>query len=107
MGRKRRLISKPQKFGNKHSAHPLIDTDAADTTEMGLSEERSVLAQEATTRTAEPVDPPPAPSEEKREAAPAVASAPPPKKRATRKRTPSSRRARPSRKTKAKTEASA
>ena len=46
MGRKRRLISARHKFGNKHSAHPLISQDDVDTEEMGLSEEWDALASQ-------------------------------------------------------------
>ena len=107
MGKKRRLISKRQKFGNKYAAHPLISNDTADIKEVELSEASSATVQEAVARAPEPVVPPPVLVEEKVEVAPVAKKAAPPKKRATRKRASSSRRARTSRKTKAKTEASA
>ena len=107
MGRKRRLISKPQKFGNKYAAHPLVSTDDVDTKEVELSEASSATVDEAAALAPEPVVPPPVLVEEEVVVAPVVKKPAPPKKRATRKRASSSRRVRTSRKTKAKTEASA
>ena len=108
MGRKRRLISAPRKFGNKHSTHPLIKTDHVDIEEMGLAEAPTPKIGEVVAPIpTEPVVPSPVLVEEKVEVAPVAKEAAPPKKRATRKRSPGTRRKRPSRKTKAKTEASA
>ena len=108
MGRKRRLISKPQKFGNKYAAHPLINTDHVDTDEVSLAEAPTpLIGQVVAPIPPEPVAPPPALVEEKVEVVPVATPTAPPKKRATRKRSTASRKTGTSRKTKAKTEASA
>ena len=106
MGRKRRLISARHKFGNKHSAHPLISQDDVDTEEMGLSEE-SPAPSRTPVPTPEPAVALPPLVEEKVDVAPVAKEPTPPKKRAPRKRSTASRRTTTRRKTKAKTEASA
>jgi len=108
MGRKRRLISKPQKFGNKYAAHPLVNPDDVDTDEVSLAEAPTpFIGQVVASIPPEPVAPPLVLVEEEAEVVPVATQAAPPKKRATRKRSTASRKTRTSRKTKAKTEASA